>query len=197
MQQRRTYVAFFSHFEYIKYIYIYVCIYISIYMFICIYFYLYTSIYVFYTHILRHVSKLQRMLQCIAVCCSVLQCVAERCNVLQRVAVPLETCQGAYSICLYSLRLLTQLCCSAVQCGAVRCSALQCVAVRCSVLQCVAVCCSVLQCVAVCCSASRDIEESMHSMSADCNSAPLAPIHTGGLFSKEPYRHCLFLKRDR
>jgi len=30
------------------------------------------------------------------------------------------------------------------------CSVLQCVAVRCCVLQCVAVCCSVLQCVAVC-----------------------------------------------
>jgi len=37
-------------------------------------------------------------------------------------------------------------CCSVLQCVAVRCSVLQCVAVRCSVLQCVAVCCSVLQC---------------------------------------------------
>ena len=45
------------------------------------------------------------------------------------------------------------LCCSVLQCVAVRFSALQCVVVCCSVLQCVAVCCSVLQCVAVCCSA--------------------------------------------
>jgi len=62
-------------------------------------------------------------------------------------------------------------CCSVLQCVAVRFSVwqpiflkiplasqstvLQCVAVCCSVLsvlQCVAVCCSVLQCVAVCCS---------------------------------------------
>jgi len=43
--------------------------------------------------------------------------------------------------------------CSALQCVAVRCSALQCVAARCSVLQCVAVRCSALQCVAVRCSA--------------------------------------------
>jgi len=60
-------------------------------------------------------------------------------------------------------------CCSVLQCVAVRCSVLQwdvswiycpprctsvapVVAVCCTVLQCVAVCCSVLQCVAVCCS---------------------------------------------
>jgi len=57
-------------------------------------------------------------------------------------------------------------CCSVLQCVAVRCSVLhtakdtspvaarhplQCAAVCCSVLQCVAVCCSVLQCIAVCC----------------------------------------------
>jgi len=66
-------------------------------------------------------------------------------------------------------------CCSALQCVAVRCSvsqcvavcrsALHCVAVRCNVSQCVTVCrsalqcvavrCSVSQCVAVCCSASQ------------------------------------------
>jgi len=40
-------------------------------------------------------------------------------------------------------------CCSVLQCVAVRCIVLQCVAVCCSVLQCVAVCCSVWQCVAV------------------------------------------------
>jgi len=54
-----------------------------------------------------------------------------RCSVLQCVAV----------------------CCSALQCAAVRCSVLQCVAVCCSALQCAAARCSVLQCVAVCCSA--------------------------------------------
>jgi len=42
------------------------------------------------------------------------------------------------------------LCCSVLQCVAVRFSALQCVAVCCSVLQCVAVCCSVLQLVRIC-----------------------------------------------
>ena len=53
-------------------------------------------------------------------------------------------------------------CCSALQCVAVRCSALQSIAVYCSALQCDAVCysalqsvavrCSALQCDAVCCS---------------------------------------------
>ena len=42
-------------------------------------------------------------------------------------------------------------CCSVLQCAAVRCSALR-VAVCCSVLQCAAVCCSVLQYSAVLCS---------------------------------------------
>ena len=64
------------------------------------------------------------------------------------------------------------MCCSVLQCVAVRCSVLswiyaearhialfQCVAVCCSVLQCVAVCCSVLQCVAVCC---RGYAEARH-----------------------------------
>ena len=75
---------------------------------------------------------LQRVLQCVAVCCSVLQCVAVCCSALQCVAV-----------------------CCVLRCVEVCCSVLQCVAVCCSVLsvlQCVAVCCSVLQCVAVCCS---------------------------------------------
>jgi len=43
-------------------------------------------------------------------------------------------------------------CCSVLQCVAVRCSVLWRVVACCSVLQCVAVCCNVLQCVAVCCS---------------------------------------------
>jgi len=66
-----------------------------------------------------------------------------------------------HSLSLYvaaALRCHTQrimsciLCCSVLQCVAVRCSVLQCAVVCCSVLQCVAVRCSVLQCVAVCCS---------------------------------------------
>jgi len=59
------------------------------------------------------------------------------------------------------------MCCSVVQCGAVRhasfveghagrwlllrCVVLRCVAVYCSVLHCFALCCTVLQCVAMCC----------------------------------------------
>jgi len=54
-------------------------------------------------------------------------------------------------------------CCSALQCVAVRGSALQCVACKCSRsptcrgsrFQCVAACCSVLQCVAVQCVAEQ------------------------------------------
>jgi len=43
-------------------------------------------------------------------------------------------------------------CCSALQCVAVRCSAFQCIVVRCSPLQCVVVRCSALQCIAARCS---------------------------------------------
>jgi len=63
-------------------------------------------------------SVLQRVLQCVVVCCSVLQCVAVCCSVLQCVTV----------------------CCSVLQCVAVCCSVCCCV-LQC-VLQCVAVCCS-------------------------------------------------------
>ena len=59
------------------------------------------------------------------------------------------------------------MCCSALQCDAVRYntlrhvavfySVLHCVAVCCSVLQCAAVRCSALQCVAVCCNALQCI----------------------------------------
>ena len=131
-------------------IYLYICVYIHFYIYVHLYPFL--SIYIYICVLHTHLATRVKVAAYVAVCCSVLQCVTVRCNVLQRVAVPLETCQGAYSICLYSLRLLTQLCCSVVQCGAVCCSALQCVAVCFSVLQCVAVYCSVLQCVAVCCS---------------------------------------------
>jgi len=67
--------------------------------------------------------------------------------------------------CVAFLRNVLAVCCSVLQCVAVRCSALQCsavvmflrsvLAVCRSVLQCVAVCFSELQCVAVCCSVSQ------------------------------------------
>jgi len=59
---------------------------------------------------------LQRVVQCVAECCSVVQYVAVCCGVW----------------CVAG-------CCSVLQCGAVCCSVLQCGAVCCSVLQCVAV----------------------------------------------------------
>jgi len=76
------------------------------------------------------VWKFQRVLQCVAVCCSVWQGGAELCSVLQCVAV----------------------CCSLMQCVAgfgECCRVLPCVAVRLKarvVLQSVAVCCSTSQC---------------------------------------------------
>jgi len=60
--------------------------------------------------------------------------------------------------CLFAIPPLMTVCCSVLQCVAVRCSVLQCVAVCMIYLHylrwwlCVAVCCSVLQRVAVCCS---------------------------------------------
>ena len=63
-------------------------------------------------------------LQCVAVCCSALQFV---------VAVALSAAVKEKG---------TSVCCSVLQCVAVRCSALQCVALCCSVLQYLAVCCS-------------------------------------------------------
>jgi len=56
-----------------------------------------------------------------------------------------------------SISVIPQVCCSALQCVAVRCSVLQCAAVCCSVLQCVAVRCSVLPCVAGCCSVLQSL----------------------------------------
>jgi len=82
-------------------------------------------------------AYLDKLLQCVAVCCSVLQCVAVCCSVLQCVSVlPVKLVDEAH---------LDKM----LQCVAVCCSVLQCVAVCCSVVQCVAVCCSVLQCVSV------------------------------------------------
>jgi len=47
---------------------------------------------------------------------------------------------------MWNASFIRTVCCSVLQCVAVRCSVLQCDAVCCSVLQCVAVCCSVMQC---------------------------------------------------
>ena len=70
-----------------------------------------------------------RMVQCVAACCSVLQCVAVCCSFLQSLC----SCQESYlEICEAE-------------------SHREKVTGRCSVLKRVAMCCSVLQCVAVCC----------------------------------------------
>jgi len=68
-------------------------------------------------------------------------------------------------------------CCSVLQCVALRCFALLCVAVCCSVLQCVAVCCSVLQCVAVCCSVSQPDVLTHKNPHQQKNSARFSLIH--------------------
>jgi len=74
-----------------------------------------------------------------------------------------------------------EVCCSVLQCVAVRCSVLQCVAACCSmlqghsspfrssVLQCVAVCCSVLQCVAECCRVLQHLALSIKCVAACCS----------------------------
>jgi len=69
-----------------------------------------------------------------------------------RVAHSIRCATPRHSIVFPYVLTVYDLCCSALQCVAMRCSALQCDAVCCSVMQCVAVCCSVLQCFAVCCS---------------------------------------------
>jgi len=86
----------------------------------------------------RHV----RVLRCVAVSRSVLQCK----QTLTECHVECHWFCGSY------WHLHEQVCCSVLQCVAVRCSVLQCVAMCCRVLLCVAVCCRVLPCVAVCCS---------------------------------------------
>jgi len=123
-------------------------------------------------HVIRFVERVMQcvavccsVLQCVAVCCIVLQCVAMCCNVLQCVAVCCSVLQCA-SCNQTSSNLADQhahpwvgvaMCCRVLQCFTVWStsrfySMLQCVAVCCSVLQCVAVYCSVLQYVAMCCS---------------------------------------------
>ena len=98
-----------------------------------------------------------------------LQHAATRCNILQHAVTCCNTLMLSQSQggrqqeyrwpLLLCCRLLQQVCCSVLQCGAVCCSVLQCVAVCCrwplfhpSVLLCDAVCCSMLQHVAACCS---------------------------------------------
>jgi len=60
--------------------------------------------------------------------------------VLQCVAV--QQCVVAVALSAAVKEKGTSVCCSVLQCVAVRCSALQCVALCCSVLQYLAVCCS-------------------------------------------------------
>ena len=116
----------------------------------------------------RDISRrTERMLQCVAVCCSVLQCdtVCWCCSVLQCVAICCNVFLGiriGSSSMLHGKRNRNKRThgqtggrsSAPVMQRVAECrSVLQCVAVRCSAWQCVAVCCSVLQCVAVCCSA--------------------------------------------
>ena len=101
----------------------------------------------------------ERVLQCVAACCSVLQSVAACCSVI--------------AVCCSVVQYLA-VCCSVQQCVTVCCSVQQCCTAcsanqqHCNTLQHIAttnithtlgefassgsVCCSVLQCVAVCCS---------------------------------------------
>jgi len=121
-----------------------------------------------------HLEKIfnDSMHACVAGCCRVLQCVTVCYSALmQCVAARYTMCcshrkaTGANSQEIYDIRCIcgsqgVAVCCSVLQCAAIRWSVLkcvardvlQCLAVCCSVLQCVAVCCSVLQFVAVCCS---------------------------------------------
>jgi len=64
-------------------------------------------------------------------------------------------------------------CCSVLQCVAVRCSALQCVTVSCNAMQCVVMCYRVLQLVAVCCSA---VAPDRSSNDIEAKKAVLAPL---------------------
>ena len=81
------------------------------------------------------------------------------------------------------------MCCSVLQCVAVRCSVLQCASVCFSVLQCVAMCCSVLQCVAVCCSAQSGLfRKSFHMYRPQ-------HLHTASLVKKHDSAIVIPLKR--
>ena len=115
----------------------------------------------------RDISRhTERMLQCVAVCCSVLQCVAVCCSVLvlQCIAV---CCNMLQCVSGHKNRIIINVTRKKKQkkenpwsnrrqelctCSAASCRVSQCVAMRCSalrVLHCVAVRCSALQCVAV------------------------------------------------
>ena len=114
------------------------------------------------------------VLQCVEVCCNVWQCVAVCCSVCGTFGYLHHCADGstarvsqncdiellsAFSGCKFGC---VAVCCSVLQCGAVRCKVLWCVTAlwkcvkiaifgfyRQSVFPCVAVCCSVLQCVQV------------------------------------------------
>jgi len=92
-----------------------------------------------HTHTNANTLKRSTRFYCRSICWHIIS--ATHCNTLQHTVACCNTGIGAHEVC-----------CSVLQCVAVRGSVLQCVARCCSVLQCVAVWCSVLQCVAVCCS---------------------------------------------
>ena len=100
--------------------------------------------------LLHCVTVCCNVLQCVAMCCSVLQCVAVCCSVLQYIAVKEYSCMPSHRH-----QLVDRTC--VADCHSVL-HVLRCVAMSCSVLQCVAVCCSVLQCVAVCCSVLQHLQ---------------------------------------
>ena len=54
-------------------------------------------------------------------------------------------CHAVKSLSVVCRLSPAQVCCSVLQCVAVRCSALQCIAVCCNALQCVALRCNILQ----------------------------------------------------
>ena len=132
---------------------------------------------------------IDKLLQCVAMCCSVLQC----------------ACKGETE-CIDKVLQCVTVCCNVMQCVAVCCSVLQCVAVCCSVLQCVAewisshraprpslfqnpVCCSVLQCVAVCCSELQCVAARCTVMYGNRPSEPNFEglISKGLSFGNKPY----------
>ena len=132
------------------------------------------------------VVPVNRLLQCVAVCCSALQ---------------LVICAKA-SVLLNVPSALRYVCCSVLQCVAVCCSVLQCVAVCCSVLQLVicakasvllnvpsavrCVCCRVLQCVAVCCSA-------LQCVALCCHSIQKTATYSGSDTKKSTRSICIFI----
>jgi len=135
--------------------------------------------------VLRCVAVCGSVLQCEAVCCSVLRCVALFCKASQYASVGIVRrnalcCRRttSKSISLESsagAQWFPAMCCSVLQCVAVRCSVLQCVAMRCSVLQCAAACCSNTR-VAARCRHTRNESTSLES-SGRARRVPIRPAH--------------------